>query len=144
MKRRNIIFVILGMILIITFALGLVYYFRDRRTYTLDLPEIEECNKITIEKNEKYIEISDINEMKEIKDILYGIKRISENESVQDSPVNVKDEIKVNFYFNEGNSSTVFVYKKNFKYYMEQPYNGIYPISEDEYNSIEKLLSISI
>lgn len=53
------------------------------------------------------------------------MKRITETESIQDSPVNVDDEIKINFYFDEENCSTVFVYKKNFKYYIEQPYNGM-------------------
>lgn len=70
----------------------------------------------------------------------YGIKRITETESIQDSPVNVDNEIKINFYFDEENCSTVFVYKKNFKYYIEQPYNGIYRISADEYNAIEKYI----
>ncbi len=30
--------------------------------------------------------------------------------------------------------------RKNNSYYIEQPYNGIYQISGDEYNSIEKLV----
>ena len=34
-----------------------------------------------------------------------------------------------------------FVYKKNGKYFIEQPYNGIYRISPDEYNSIGKYIS---
>ena len=33
-----------------------------------------------------------------------------------------------------------FYPKKNNSYYIEQPYNGIYQISGDEYNSIEKLV----
>lgn len=68
----------------------------------------------------------------------YGVKRITETESIQDSPVNVYNEIKINFYSDKENISTLFVYKRNFKYYIEQPYNGIYKISADEYNSIEK------
>ncbi|MEF2640971.1 MAG: DUF5301 domain-containing protein [Clostridia bacterium] len=50
------------------------------------------------------------------------------------------DEIKVDFHFIEAGVSTIFVYKKNNSYYIEQPYNGIYQISGDEYNSIEKLV----
>ena len=76
----------------------------------------------------------------DVRNVLYGVKRITETESIQDSPVNVDNEIKVNFYFDEENCSTLFVYKKNFKYYIEQPYNGIYRISADEYNAIEKYI----
>ena len=54
--------------------------------------------------------------------------------------VNIDDEIKVDFHFIEAGVSTIFVYKKNNSYYIEQPYNGIYQISGDEYNSIEKLV----
>ena len=53
---------------------------------------------------------------------------------------NIDDEIKVDFHFIEAEVSTIFVYKKNNSYYIEQPYNGIYQISGDEYNSIEKLV----
>ena len=52
---------------------------------------------------------------------------------------NIEDELKVDFNFIEAGVSTIFVYKKNNSYYIEQPYNGIYQISGDEYNSIEKL-----
>ena len=54
--------------------------------------------------------------------------------------MNIDDEIKVDFHFIEAGVSTIFVYKKNNSYYIEQPYNGIYQISGDEYNSIEKLV----
>lgn len=39
------------------------------------------------------------------------------------------------------NYSITSVYKKNGKYFIEQPYNGIYRISPDEYNSIGKYIS---
>ena len=81
--------------------------------------------------------------MEEMKDILYvlnGTKRVTKNESIQDAPVNIDGEIKVDFHFIEAGVSTIFVYKKNNSYYIEQPYNGIYQISGDEYNSIEKLV----
>ena len=38
------------------------------------------------------------------------------------------NEIKVDFQFIEAGVYTIFVYKKNNSYYIEQPYNGIYQI----------------
>ena len=37
-------------------------------------------------------------------------------------------------------SSTAYPALEAMSYYIEQPYNGIYQISGDEYNSIEKLV----
>lgn len=140
MKDKKVVFIVLGIIAVIIVALGLAYHFRDRRTYELNLPEIEKIARIELEQNADGVALFGSEEIKDIRDVLYGVKRITETESIQDSPVNVDDEIKVNFYFDEENCSTLFVYKKNFKYYIEQPYNGIYRISADEYNAIEKYI----
>ena len=52
--------------------------------------------------------------------------------------------LAVFFYVVRYNQMMIYVedrvYKKNNSYYIEQPYNGIYQISGDEYNSIEKLV----
>ena len=89
--------------------------------YTLQLPlMVDSFETITIEQNgeEKIIENSkDIND---IINILYGTGRKTKNESIQDFPTNV--------------------YEKNNEYFIEQAYNGIYRISADEYNSIEKYI----
>ena len=130
--KQKIVFIILGILLVIIFTLGLAYHFRDRRTYELNLPEIEEIIRIELERKGDGVALFEIEEMEDVRNVLYGVKRITETESIQDSPVNVDDEIKINFYFDEEKCSTVFVYKKNFKYYIEQPYNGIYRISADE------------
>lgn len=55
-------------------------------------------------------------------------------------PVNVENEIKINFKITNNEIKTIYVYKRKNKHYIEQPYNGIYEISEDEYNSIEKYI----
>ena len=111
-----------------------------RRTYTLNLPQLEKLESISLNQNEKDISINGREEMKDILYVLNGTKRVTKNESIQDAPVNIDDEIKVDFHFIEAGVSTIFVYNKNNSYYIEQPYNGIYQISGDEYNSIEKLV----
>lgn len=143
MKNKKVVFIILGILLVIIFTLVLAYHFRDRRTYELNLPQIEEIIRIELERKADGVALFGIEEIEDVRNVLYGVKRITETESIQDSPVNVDNEIKINFYFDEENCSTVFVYKKNFKYYIEQPYNGIYRISADEYNSIEKYIKVT-
>lgn len=140
MKNRNVLFVVLGIIVLVVLVIGVFYHFRDRRTYTLNLPEFEKLESISLKQNSKDIIIDDKEKMKDILYVLNGTKRVTKNESVQDAPINIDNEIKVDFKFIETGVSTIFVYKKNNSYYIEQPYNGIYQISGDEYNSIEKLV----
>ena len=139
-KNKNVLFAVLGIIVLVVLVIGVFYHFRDRRTYTLNLPQLEKLESISLNQNEKDISINGREEMKDILYVLNGTKRVTKNESIQDAPVNIDDEIKVDFHFIEAGVSTIFVYKKNNSYYIEQPYNGIYQISGDEYNSIEKLV----
>lgn len=64
-------------------------------------------------------------------------KRTKE-ESISDAPWGAQELLKVDFYFAEGGTSTLFAFRKSGQYYMEQPYNGIYRISGDEYSTVEK------
>ena len=129
-------------IFIFIIAIFLSYKYRDRGTYELKLPQLEETIRVELERNADGVSIFGTEEIKDIRNVLLGVKRITEKESVQDSPVNADNKIKIDFYFDEEKSLTVFVYKKNFQHYIEQPYNGIYKISADEYNSIEKYKKI--
>ena len=101
MKNRNVLFVILGIIVLVALAIGIFYHFRDRRTYTLNLPQLEKLESISLNQNEKDIIINDTEEMKDILYVLNGTKRVTKNESVQDAPINIDDEIKVDFQFIE-------------------------------------------
>jgi len=135
-NKSKIVFFIFICTIVVLFS----YKYRDRRTYEINLPQIEETLRVELEQKADGVAVFGIEEMEDIRNVLLGVKRITETESVQDSPVNVENEIKIDFYFDEEKSLTVFVYKKNFNYYIEQPYNGIYRISADEYNSIEKYI----
>ena len=41
MKNRNVLFTVLGIIVLVVLMIGVFYHFRDRRTYTLNLPKLE-------------------------------------------------------------------------------------------------------
>ena len=141
MKKGKIIFIII-LLVCVGGVLGILYFNKiNKSSYTLNIPSDDSVYSINLEQNGKRIEVSEQDKIKDIIYIISEVKRITTNESIQDSPINVENEIKIDFEYEENKTSTVFVYKKNGKYFVEQPYNGIYRISPDEYNSIEKYIS---
>ncbi len=93
MKKEMIIFIIV-LFLCIGAVVGIYYYNKlNNRIYSLELPIAEEISNIALENTD----INDSQEIKNIVDILGGIKRITKKESIQDMPVNVENEIKINF-----------------------------------------------
>ena len=138
MKKGKMIFIII-LLVCVGGALGILYF--NKSSYTLNIPSDDSVYNINLEQNGKKIEVSEQDKIKDIIYIISEVKRTTTNESIQDSPINVENEIKIDFEYEENKTSTVFVYKKNGKYFIEQSYNGIYRISPDEYNSIEKYIS---
>ena len=137
MKKNKIIVIVL--FLCIGVVLGILYFNKIKKTsYTLNLPSDDSVSSINMEQNDKIVKIDEQEKIKDIMFIINEVKRTTTNKSVQDSPVNVENIIKINIEYGEGNNSTVFIYKRKNKYFIEQPYNGIYRISPDEYNSIER------
>ena len=117
----------------------------SKKEYTLTLPKEENIESVFFEKDNNKKEVKDT---EEIKDIIYvlsgsGKGRTTNEESVQDYPVNAEDIIKIEFNLKDEKQSTLFIYKKNGKMYIETPYNGIYRINGDEYNSMEKYTRIN-
>ena len=141
MKKGKMIFIII-LLVCVGGVLGILYFNKiNKYSYTLNIPSDDSVYSINLEQNGKRIEVSEQDKIKDIIYIISEVKRTTTNESIQDSPINVENEIKIDFEYEENKNSTVFVYKKNGKYFVEQPYNGIYRISPDEYNSIGKYIS---
>ena len=137
MKKNKIIVIVL--FLCIGVVLGILYFNKIKKTsYTLNLPSDDSVSSINMEQNDKIVKIDEQEKIKDIMFIINEVKRTTTNKSVQDSPGNVENIIKINIEYGEVNNSTVFIYKRKNKYFIEQPYNGIYRISPDEYNSIER------
>ena len=140
--NKNELFTIVVIAIILVLSIGSLYLFINKRTYELNLPKLENLESILIKQNLNEKIITDNEKMKEVLDILVKERRITKEESIQDYPININDEIKIDFNFIERGTSTIFLYTKNSKYYIEQPYNGIYQIDKEEYNYIEKLIKI--
>ena len=58
-------------------------------------------------------------------------------ESVQDVP-QVESYIKIDIQSETG-TSTLFAYEDNMKYYIEQPYQGIYEIDSKQYEKLQEI-----
>lgn len=76
MKNKNVLFAVLGIIVLVVLVIGVFYHFRDRRTYTLNLPQLEKLESISLNQNEKDISINDREEMKDILYVLNGTKEL--------------------------------------------------------------------
>lgn len=146
MKNKQIVLITLGIVILVAISIGVAYHFRDRRTYSLNIPQVENLKSISLTVNEKDnphdASYSEEEIMKQILDSIAGTKRVTKEESIQDYPTNVDDIITVEFYFKEKGSSILYLYKRNNKYYIEQPYDGIYKISEDEYKLVNNYTTV--
>ena len=87
-------------------------------------------------------EITDLQEIEDIIYVLDGDGRTTKKESINDYPVGIKEPIKVELKSDNKKDSiaVIYIYEDNSLYYLEQPYNGIYQMSGDEYNGIVKYL----
>lgn len=143
-KEIRLVAIILCACLVAVF--GIVCYIKiNKSSYTLNLPSKDSVNSIILKQNNRNVNLLEEEIIKDIINVLDGVKRTTKEESIQDTLTNVNDKIQVDLKFKNNETqkdriSTIFVYKKKEKYYIEQPYNGIYRISADEYNSVEKYL----
>ena len=140
MQKRNLIFIIVLLVCVSTILETLYFNKVYKSSFALNIPSEGNVYNISLEQNGKRTQVNEQDKINDIINIVGEVKRTTTNESVQDSPINVENEIKIDFEYDENKTSTVFVYKKKGKYFIEQPYNGIYRISLDEYNSIEKYI----
>lgn len=137
--------IIVIFIVTILFIVTFINIANQSKKYELKLPELEAIKSIVISKNagqkdEAKKEITDSETMQTILKTLNGTGRKSKEESIQDIPVNGKDVIKIDFNHVEGGTSTVYVYRKMPNFYMEQPYNGIYRITMEDFYTMADYL----
>ena len=132
MKKKFIIAFLMGIFLFI--GIETTFYFINKPKYLLHLPNLEKIKSIEIENKE----IENVEKKQEILDILNSEERTTKIESIQDIPVNTEEKLKIDFHFVEKGTSTLFLYKRKNNFYIEQPDNGIYKITEREYEKIKK------
>ena len=134
MKGKNIVILIVFILVILIFTL--CFAIINKPKYNLKLPEISDISSISVTLNDNEIKLEKEEDITGIITTLMSNGRTTKIESIQDFPVNVSNVITIKIYHKSSGSSTLFVYERKGNYYLEQPYNGIYEISSDEYNSI--------
>ena len=134
MKGKNIVILIAFILVILIFTL--CFAIINKPKYNLKLPEISDVSSIFVTLNDNEVKLDKEEEITSIITTLMSNDRTTKIESIQDFPVNVSNVITIKIYHKSSGSSTLFVYERKGNYYLEQPYNGIYEISSDEYNSI--------
>ena len=113
----------LSLFLCLTCVLTLVAC--GKKVAPITLPQTDEITSIDITFGENTVSYSDKTWISEIiADI--SSSEPTKKESVQDYP-QVESYIKIDFQFETG-TSTIFAYEDSGKYYIEQPYQGIYKI----------------
>ena len=139
MKKLKMFLLIIGVIAVLGAIIFLIDY--NNVEYTINLFKLEEIASITIDTLSQYDnkkEFKDEETIKEIYDVLADKK--TNIDSINDVPVNPDILYLVKFKNNTENSKSAYIYKKDNQYYIEQPYNGIYQITEKEYAIIEKFI----
>ena len=134
MKGKNIVILIAFIFVILIFTLCFVII--NKPKYNLKLPEIRDVSSISVTLNDNEVKLDKEEDTTSIITTLMSNGRTTKIESIQDFPVNASNVITIKIYHKSSGNSTLFVYERKENYYLEQPYNGIYEISSDEYNSI--------
>ena len=106
-----------------------------RKAAPITLPQADKITSIDITTAENTVSHSDKTWISEIiADI--SSSEPTKKESVQDVP-QVESYIKIDFQFETG-TSTIFAYEDSGKYYIEQPYQGIYEIDNQLFKRLQK------
>lgn len=135
MKKKIVIISVL--LIAITGILGGMFF--NKTKYILNLPkEAEKYSSITLNYHNDIRTIEKSENIEKLINKLVAVERITRKESTQDIPLDMEDFLKIDIKLNEDKSSTIYIYKKAEEYYIEQPYNGVYKITQEEYNDINK------
>lgn len=121
--------------------------YNEDNKLTMNLFEKDEIIKVAIDtyaQNNSYFEYNDKKTIDTLYNIFAGLETREINKNY--NPENPEEMYKVIFYNDENMllesdndifKSTVEVYRKEGKYYAEQVYNGIYEITEEDFNTIK-------
>lgn len=149
MSNKQRIFIVIGLIVIIivSFISGLLIGQKNLpknnlavNELYLDILNLDEISSVTIDTLSEFGNVKEITD-KETIETVYNVfnNRTTQIESVNDNPINPDILFSVTFKNDNGNYKFAYIYKKDNKYYIEQPYNGIYETSLDDFKTIEEI-----
>lgn len=140
MRKKK--FFISIIVLVILFLIAFIMVKRNAKTYQMDLFPLEEITSVSIDSLAQYDNRKEFYDRDTIEEIyhLFDHKR-TQKESINDHPVDPDLLFLVTFQKSNGEDKVVYIYKKKNKYYIEQPYNGIYKSSNEEFKKIQDFMA---
>ena len=137
MKR----FIKISMILICIFLItGCDFGKEEEYKYKLTLYNLNEIDNVTIDTLGQFDNLIEITDKSKIKIIYYMFEgKKSNEESSGDNPENPDKLYSVSFN-TEHNKRSIFIYKKDDKYYIEEANEGLYESSEEDFEKLEGML----
>lgn len=136
MAKKN--WIIAGVVLILVMGGYFIYRYTNRVVYNVGIKE-SDIKSIMISYKSKKINFDTADQIKSIFDEINGVESSLETESVNDSPTNADEYITIRINDTTG-TKVIYVYEKDNNYYLEQPYNGIYQIDGNIYQSIYRYI----
>lgn len=121
--------------------------YKENNTLKVNLFDIDEIVNVSIDtysQNENITEYNDRNIIEELYNIFSKLETKDINPNY--NPENPEEMYKIAFYNDDNmlieNDNVIYrsyieVYRKDGKYYAEQVYNGIYEITEEDFNTIK-------
>lgn len=141
MKNKNKFVSVLLVIFVICTIGGIIWYkFASRPVHIPDIPNSYNLSSISYELSNGIVTVSDTDKMDKILEGLYTLNLETQSVSVQDYPVDVENLVAIRFYYKEDSVGTLYLYSKGERYYLEEPYNGLYKLSKYEYDYIVGLI----
>lgn len=132
-KKSLIIALIVVMIAVITTACS-------KTEYTLDLPkEADNYTSVSLQYGEDTQTFDTAENIQSVIDKLTAKERVTTQKELG-AVIDENEKIRIDFEFCKGGISTLYVLQKDDKYYIEQDLNGVYEITQNEYNDIKELL----
>ena len=142
MKNKNKLVSILVVIIVFGFIAGVIWYkWVNRDVYILDIPNSYNLSSIAYELESGSITVATEEGMDKVLDGLHNLNLETQDVSVQDAPSDVEHLVAIRLYYKEEDTvGNFYIYKRKDNYYLEEPYNGLYKITEEEYNYIIDLI----
>lgn len=142
MKNKNKLVSILVVIFVAIAIIGIIWYkLETRQVYVPDIPNSHNLSSISYELESGSVTVMTEEEMDKVLNGIYELDLSTKSVSVQDYPTDAENLVAIRLYYKEEDTvGNFYIYKKNEKYYFEEPYNGIYKITEEDYNYIIDLV----
>ena len=114
---------------IVMFTISFALFTSNSRAEPITLPDLEEVISVKVSEGDDELVYTD---GEDISSIISKIKeaKATSKPTVQDNPVNIDNYYSVYITANEVQSTTLYIYKEKSKWYIEQPYQGIYETDE--------------